>query len=197
MKNTLLQHIFVQNSTRVAQQLRDSLPALVYSATPTSDGLLLRTTPSKLRALSMFLRNSTYRQLRSLVDIAVVDKLRPNGRFAVNYLFLSMTTNQRMIVQLFANETSTVPSLAVPFANGQRLFAAAGWLEREVWDMFGIYFSEHGDLRRILTDYGFTGHPLRKDFPLTGFHELVYNDAEGRVTSEPVELAQEFRVFRL
>lgn len=126
MKNTLLQHIFVQNSTRVAQQLRDSLPALVYSATPTSDGLLLRTTPSKLRALSMFLRNSTYRQLRSLVDIAVVDKLRPNGRFAVNYLFLSMTTNQRMIVQLFANETSTVPSLAVPFANGQRLFAAAG-----------------------------------------------------------------------
>jgi NADH:ubiquinone oxidoreductase subunit C len=145
----------------------------------------------------MLLRNSTYLQFRSLVDIAVVDKLRSNGRFVVNYLFLSMPTNQRLVVQLFANETSTMPSLAVPFANGQRLFAAASWLEREVWDMFGVYFVEHGDLRRILTDYGFTGHPLRKDFPLTGFHELVYDDAEGRVTAAAVELTQEFRVFQL
>jgi NADH:ubiquinone oxidoreductase subunit C len=148
-----------------------------------------------VRAISLFVRNSTYWQFRTLVDIAVVDRLLPASRFVVNYLFLSMPTGQRLTVQLFANETSTIPSVAVPFANGQRLFSSANWLEREVWDMFGLYFSEHGDLRRILTDYGFTGHPLRKDFPLTGFHEVSYNDAEGRVISEPVELAQEFRVF--
>ena len=122
----ILQRNFAQQLTDAASFLRVSLPALVYSSTPTSDGLLLRTAPSKLRALSISLRNSSYQQFRSLVDIAVVDKLRSNGRFAMNYLFLSMTTNQRVIVQVFASETSTVPSLAVPFANGQRLFAAAG-----------------------------------------------------------------------
>jgi NADH:ubiquinone oxidoreductase subunit C len=197
MKNSILQNVTLKKATLTAHWLRTTLPALVYSATPTNDGLLIRTSPGSLRALALFLRSSTYFQFRTLVDIAVIDKLRPVGRFAVNYLFLSMHTNQRIVLQLFANETTTIPSLAVPFANGQRLFAGASWLEREVWDMFGIYYSEHGDLRRILTDYGFTGHPLRKDFPLTGFHELVYNDAAGRVVSEPVELAQEFRVFKL
>jgi len=126
MKTALLQHIFVNTNTCVAHQLRNHLPSLIYSASPTSDGLLLRTAPSKLRALSFFLRNNTYLQARSLIDIAVVDKLRPAGRFAVNYLFLSMITNQRVTVQLFVDETSTVPSLAVPFANGQRIFAGAG-----------------------------------------------------------------------
>jgi len=197
MKNMLLQSIFNNKLTYAAAQLVRAVPGLSYSATPTSDSLLVRTAPSKLRALVLFLRSSSHLQFRTLVDIAVVDKLRVRGRFAVNYLFLSMTTNQRLVVQLFADETTVVPSLAVPFANGQRLFAAAGWLEREVWDMFGIYFSEHSDLRRILTDYGFTGHPLRKDFPLTGFHELMYNDAVGRVVSMPVELTQEFRVYQL
>jgi len=122
----ILQRNFAQCLIDSANLLRMSVPDLVYSVTPTSDGLLLRTTPSKLRTLSMLLRNSSYQQFRSLVDIAVVDKLRSGGRFAVNYLFLSMTTNQRAIVQVFVSETSTIPSLAVPFANGQRLFAAAG-----------------------------------------------------------------------
>jgi NADH:ubiquinone oxidoreductase subunit C len=185
----------VKDRIFVAQQLRKMLPALIYSATPRNDGLLLRTTPTALRALAYYLCRCPAFQLKSLVDIAVVDRLRSSARFSVNYLFFSAATNQRLVVQVFADETTTIPSLSVPFANGQRLFAASGWLEREAWDMFGIYFSEHGDLRRILTDYGFTGHPLRKDFPLTGFHELVYNDAEGRVVSVPVELAQEFRVF--
>jgi NADH:ubiquinone oxidoreductase subunit C len=179
----------------VAPALTKSLPALVYSVTPRNDGFMARTNGASLRSLALYLRNNTHLQFRSLIDIAVVDRVRSPARFSVNYLFLSVPTNQRCVVQLFATETSTIPSLAVPYANGQRIFASGGWLEREVWDMFGIYFSEHGDLRRILTDYGFTGHPLRKDFPLTGFHELVYNDAEGRVVSEPVELAQEFRVF--
>lgn len=126
MLTMILQRNFAQCLIDSANLLRMSVPDLVYSVTPTSDGLLLRTTPSKLRTLSMLLRNSSYQQFRSLVDIAVVDKLRSGGRFAVNYLFLSMTTNQRAIVQVFVSETSTIPSLAVPFANGQRLFAAAG-----------------------------------------------------------------------
>jgi NADH:ubiquinone oxidoreductase subunit C len=124
----------------------------------------------------------------TLVDIAAVDRLAARGRFAVKYLLVSHHYNVRLTVELFANETLTVPSV-------RSIFPSATWLEREVWDLFGLYFHDNGDLRRILTDYGFTGHPLRKDFPLTGFHEVIYNDAEGRVTSEPVELAQELRVF--
>jgi NADH:ubiquinone oxidoreductase subunit C len=155
----------------------------------------VHTAPAQLRALALLMRNATESQQYTLVDIAVVDKLANVGRFVVYYHFLSPVLNQRKALQLFVTETTTIPSLAAPFMNKQKIFAGAGWLEREVWDMFGCYFSEHGDLRRILTDYGFTGHPLRKDFPLTGFVELLYNDAEGRVTAESVELAQEFRVF--
>jgi len=126
MKSVFLQHVFVATSIKLAQKFRKTLASLVYNAAPISDGLLLRTTPGKLRAISLVLRNSTYLQARTLVDIAVVDKLGVTGRFAVSYLFLSMGTNQRVNLQLFVDETSTVPSLAVPFANGQRVFAGAG-----------------------------------------------------------------------
>jgi len=173
------------------------LPKLIAGAAVPTLRNLTRTTPRNLRALALFLRNSTELQFSTLVDISVTDKLLARGRFSVIYHFLSTSNNQRYSLQLFAKETTTIPSLAAAFVCGQRLFASASWLEREVWDMYGCYFAEHGDLRRILTDYGFTGHPLRKDFPLTGFTELVYNDAEGRVVSEAVELAQEFRVFHL
>jgi NADH:ubiquinone oxidoreductase subunit C len=183
---------FVVSANRHLQEL---LPGLIYSSTARNDGYHFRASADSLRSLAFFLRNSTHLQFRSVIDIAVVDRLQQSARFSVNYLFFSSTTNQRALVQVFAAETSTIPSLSVPFIHGQCIFASASWLEREAWDMFGIYFSEHGDLRRILTDYGFTGHPLRKDYPLTGFYELVYSDAEGRVVSEPVELAQEFRVF--
>jgi NADH:ubiquinone oxidoreductase subunit C len=196
MSYTSLQETNLHRNRALLRQLKISLPGLIHSVVATPDNLIIRTSPTKLRALSLVLRNTTWLQLRSLVDIAVTDRLLPRGRFVVNYLFLSMICNQRVTVQLFANETSTLPSISAPFGE-QRFFASALWLEREVWDMFGIYFSEHGDLRRILTDYGFTGHPLRKDYPLTGFHELVYNDAEGRVVATRVELAQEFRVFQL
>jgi NADH:ubiquinone oxidoreductase subunit C len=108
------------------------VPSIIYSAVPSGEAILIRAFAETIRTISFFLRNSTQLQYRTLVDIAVVDKLRTVGRFAVNYVFLSMSTNQRLIVQLFATETSTIPSLAVPFANGQRLFAAAAWLEREV-----------------------------------------------------------------
>ena len=172
-----------------------AFPNTAANVTPLS--VTLRTSPARLRALAAFIAKSTVVRATTLVDIAVTDRLGAKGRFSVKYLFLSALYNNRVIVEIYVDETTTVPSLASSFFNRMRIFASAGWLEREVWDLFGIYFTENGDLRRILTDYGFTGHPLRKDFPLTGFHELVYNDAEGRVTAEPVELAQEFRVFHL
>lgn len=108
-----------------------TLPALVYSTTTQNDGLLVRTSSKTIRALALCLRNHTHCQFRSLVDIAVVDRLRAPTRFSITYLFLSIPTNQRVLVQLFASETSTIPSLSVPYANGQRYFASAGWLERE------------------------------------------------------------------
>lgn len=117
-------NITIKTNTLIAQQLRNALPAIVYSATPRNDGVLLRTTASALRALSFFLRQSSPLQLRSLIDIAVVDRLRQSARFSVNYLFFSAATNQRFLIQVFADETSTIPSLSVPFANGQRLFAS-------------------------------------------------------------------------
>jgi NADH:ubiquinone oxidoreductase subunit C len=120
------QQIILQRNHRLAKQITKTLPAFVYTTVATVDGLFIRTSIDNLRSLSTFLRNNTYFQCRSLVDIAVTDKLLPTGRFVVNYLFLSVALNQRLCVQLFTNETSTIPSLAVPFANGQRLFAAAG-----------------------------------------------------------------------
>lgn len=191
------QETSLRTTTLALQERQLEIPALLASVRVTPEAFILRTTTGKLRPLALYIRNSSLLRFNLLADIAVVDKIRTDGRFTVNYLFLSETSNQRLTIQLSASETTTIPSLAAPFVNAQRVFASASWLEREVWDLFGLYFSEHGDLRRILTDYGFTGHPLRKDFPLTGFHEVVYNDAEGRVVAEPVELAQEFRVFHL
>jgi NADH:ubiquinone oxidoreductase subunit C len=198
MVTTNKQQLALYNiATMQSQQIRSILPGLVFRAAYTPNGVVLRTTRDSIRPLAAFLRNSTGLQSSVLTDIAATDKLDQVGRFSIKYNFLSVVYNRRLTVELFSEETLSIPSLAAPFLNNQKIFASAGWLEREVWDLFGAYFSEHGDLRRILTDYGFTGHPLRKDFPLTGFHELVYNDAEGRVTSEPVELAQEFRVFHI
>ena len=180
-----------------ANLFAEMVPALVFNTSTTHNELILRTTPTELRELCVFARNSELLQMTSLVDIQGVDRLKSTGRFVVKYSLLSTKLNQRCTIEVTVDETTPIPSLAAPFFNNQRIFASAGWLEREVWDLLGVYFSEHGDLRRILTDYGFSGHPLRKDFPLTGFSEVVYNDAEGRVTSEPVELSQEFRVFHL
>ena len=109
-------------------------------------------------------------------------------RFEVVYNFLSIQYNSRVRVKSCLDEVTPISSLTP-------LFSSAAWWEREVWDMFGIFFSNHPDLRRILTDYGFTGHPLRKDFPLTGFLEVRYDDSEKRVINEPVEMTQEFRFF--
>lgn len=125
-----------------------------------------------------------------MTDICAIDFPERKNRFEVAYNFLSLQNNKRLILKVCINETSSLNSIV-------SAFKTAKWLEREIWDMFGIQFVNHKDLRRILTDYGFSGHPLKKDFPLTGFFEVRFNENQKRVIYEPVELNQEFRFFNV
>jgi len=122
------------------------------------------------------------------MDVWGVDYPYRSFRFEVNYLLLNFSYPHRLIVRSYANEYSGLPTISYSFNS-------AGWLEREVWDMYGVFFSGHQDLRRILTDYGFSGFPLRKDFPLTGYNEVRYDDSKKQVVLEPLEISQEFRLF--
>jgi NADH-quinone oxidoreductase subunit C len=140
-----------------------------------------------VKALS-FLRDDSECRFKLLMDICGVDYPEREQRFEVVYHLLSLHHNQRVRVKLEADEETPVPSVT-------GVYPAAGWFEREAWDLYGIFFADHPDLRRILTDYGFEGHPLRKDFPLTGHVELRYDDEQKRVVYEPVSLTQEFRRF--
>ena len=135
-----------------------------------------------------FLRDDVNCQFQQLVDVCGVDYPEREQRFEVVYNLLSLTHNRRVRVKVRTDEETPVPS-----ATG--IFSSANWWERETWDLMGILFSDHPDLRRIMTDYGFEGHPLRKEFPLTGYVEVRYDDEHKRVVYEPVKLAQEFRTF--
>jgi len=141
-----------------------------------------------LEALVEFLRDDASCRFSTLVDITAVDNPERAQRFDMVYHFLSMYRNQRIRVKVAVREEEMVPSLV-------GLHPSANWFEREVFDMFGILFSGHPDLRRILTDYGFRGYPLRKDFPTTGYTEVRYDEALKRVVYEPVKLVQEYRQF--
>jgi NADH-quinone oxidoreductase subunit C len=134
------------------------------------------------------LRDTPGLEYQQLMEIAGVDYPERAERFDVNYCLLSLTKNRRIKVKVVTDETTPVPSVT-------GLWPVAGWLEREVFDMYGVAFSGNDDLRRILTDYGFEGYPFRKDFPLTGYVELRYSEAEKRVVYEPVSLPQDFRTF--
>jgi NADH-quinone oxidoreductase subunit C len=135
-----------------------------------------------------FLRDDPSCRFSSLVDITAVDLPQRVERFDVVYHFLSMYRNQRIRIKVAVREDEMVPSMHI-------IHPSANWFEREVFDMFGILFSGHPDLRRLLTDYGFRGHPLRKDFPTTGYVEVRYDEAQKRVVYEPVKLVQEYRQF--
>ena len=136
----------------------------------------------------LFLKTNKNFKFRQLIDITVVDYPEETQRFKIVYLFLSHEFNQRMIMSYFINENELIPSLT-------SIFPSANWMEREVFDMYGVNFKDHPDLRRILTDYGFEGHPLRKDFPLTGHSEVRYSEEEKKVINEPVKLEQNYRNF--
>ena len=136
----------------------------------------------------LFLKTNEKCRFRQLIDITAVDYPQDEKRFKVVYLLLSHEKNLRIIINTKIDEKITVPSIT-------KIFPSANWMEREVFDMYGISFKDHPDLRRILTDYGFNGYPLRKDFPLTGHTEVRYSEEKKKVISEPVKLDQEYRDF--
>jgi NADH-quinone oxidoreductase subunit C len=138
--------------------------------------------------VSLFIKSNKDTKFRQLIDITVVDYPERTQRFDVVYLFLSHEFNQRILLKYLINENEVIPSLT-------SIFPAANWMEREVFDMYGIKFKDHPDLRRILTDYNFDGHPLRKDFPLTGNTEVRYSEEQKKVINEPVKLEQNYRNF--
>lgn len=141
-----------------------------------------------LRRFMTFLLNDANCEFKQLVDICGADYPERDERFEVIYNLLSLKHNMRIRVKVRTDESSPVDSIA-------SIYSAANWFEREVWDMYGVFFNDHPDLRRILSDYGFEGHPLRKDFPLTGFVELRYDETLKRVVYEPVKLQQDYRNF--
>jgi NADH-quinone oxidoreductase subunit C len=163
-------------------------PDAVVSSQIAFGELTLTVNIAALETLVEFLRDDPACRFSSLVDITAVDHPERPARFDVVYHFLSMYRNHRIRLKLALREDEMVPSI-------HELHPSANWFEREVFDMFGILFSGHPDLRRILTDYGFRGYPLRKDFPTTGYTEVRYDEALKRVVYEPVKLVQEYRQF--
>jgi len=168
------------------QSLNSFLPTI--SSTSINGELIITTGPDHIIPVLTFLRDHTNTQYKVLTAISGVDYPEREQRFEVAYELLSLKYNHRIRVKVFVDEFSSIESAV-------SVYPAASWWEREVWDMYGVFFRNHPDLRRILTDYGFEGHPMRKDFPLTGYTEVRYDDVKKRVVSEPLELAQEFRKF--
>jgi NADH-quinone oxidoreductase subunit C len=172
----------------LAAYVNEARGSLLESSVIAYGELTLNTTPDNIIALLTFLRDDVQCGFVNIIDVCGVDWPAREKRFDVVYHLLSPRQNLRVRIKLQVAEDEAVPS-ATP------VFLGAEWFEREAWDMYGIPFEGHSDLRRILTDYGFEGHPLRKDFPVTGFVEVRYDDVLKRVLYEPVELKQEFRNF--
>jgi NADH-quinone oxidoreductase subunit C len=178
--------------TQALQDLGDYLSSAlaqdVLSWNVAKGELMITVKGGALIKVLTFLRDDSNCQFKQLVDLCGVDYPGREQRFQIVYNMLSLKHNQRIRVKVDTDEETPVPSVVA-------LFSTAGWYEREVWDMFGVIFDGNPDLRRLLTDYGFQGHPLRKDFPLTGYVEVRYDDDQKRVVYEPVKLTQDFRNF--
>lgn len=172
----------------LGEYLQLQLPMVVQGFEIDRGELIATVEPAAIVRVMTFLRDDVNCKFTQLMDVCGVDYPGRELRFDVVYNLLSMSHNRRIRVKV-----QTDAETAVPTVTG--VFASAGWWERETWDMYGVYFHDHPDLRRILTDYGFEGHPLRKDFPLTGYVELRYDEEQKRVVYEPVKLTQDFRNF--
>jgi NADH-quinone oxidoreductase subunit C len=172
----------------LGDHIAQAFPQDVTATAIAHEELMVEVRRDAVTRVLAFLRDDPKCLFEVLVDICGVDYPDRPERFDVVYNLLSVKKNLRVRVKTTASEDTPVPS-----ATG--LFSAAGWFERETWDLYGVYFADHPDLRRLLTDYGFEGHPLRKDFPLTGYVEVRYDEEQKRVVYEPVKLKQEFRSF--
>ena len=177
-----------ENLVDLAAHIEARMPDAVRSTQIILGELTVLAERDHILALLRFLRDDQQCNFETLIDICGVDYPGRSERFEVVYHLLSMRMNHRVRVRIRADEETAV-------ASSVAIWPAANWFEREAFDMYGIEFSEHPDLRRILTDYGFEGFPLRKDFPLTGHYEVRYDDLEKRVIYEPVKLVQEYRNF--
>ena len=178
----------LQEIESVAEAIRDGMGAIVKDLSIVGDQLVSIVEKEDIAKLLVFLRDDVNCQFKQLMDICGVDYPERPQRFEVVYNLLSLVHNNRVTGKVRLEDNSSIPAVS-------KGFSSADWWEREIWDLFGIFFSGHPDLRRILTDYGFDGHPLRKDFPLTGYVEVRYDDAQTRVVYEPVKLTQEYRDF--
>ncbi len=177
-----------QNLQDLGDYLKNAIPDAVETVSEDHDQLIVVCKIDEIAAFLTFLRDDSNCLFKVLLDICGVDYPERENRFEVVYHLLSMRLNQRIRVKVECGESDIIPSVS-------GVFSSANWYERETWDFFGIMFSDHPDLRRLLTDYGFDGHPLRKDFPLTGYVEVRYDEEQKRVVYEPVKLTQAFRSF--
>ena len=178
----------MNNLIDLEKKINSELGTKINSSKILHNQIYLEIDKEDLIDVTLFIKTDKDTKFRQLIDITVVDYPEKSERFKIVYLFLSHEYNQRLILKYFISENEIIPSLT-------SIFPSANWMEREVFDMYGVNFKDHPDLRRILTDYGFKGHPLRKDFPLTGHTEVRYDDLEKKVIYEPVKLSQEFRDF--
>ena len=178
----------MKNLEDLEKKINSELTTKINKSEIKHNQIYLETDKDDFIDVTLFLKTNNETKFRQLIDITVVDYPERNQRFDVVYLFLSHEFNQRIVLKYLISENEVIPSLT-------SIFPSANWMEREVFDMYGIKFKNHPDLRRILTDYGFKGHPLRKDFPLTGFNEVRYSEKEKKVIYEPVKLEQNYRNF--
>ena len=176
------------NLESLEKLINSELTTKINSSSINHDELKLKIDEEDLHSVILFLKNDTRTKFRQLIDITAVDYPESDTRFKLIYFLLSHENNLRLNIEFEIKENYQVKSIT-------SIFPSSNWMEREVFDMYGIHYKDHPDLRRILTDYNFSGHPLRKDFPLTGHNEVRYNEEDKKVIYEPVKLEQNYRNF--
>ena len=178
----------MENSESLEKAINSELTSKILSSRIKHDQIFISIEDNNLVEVMIFLKNHSLTKFKQLIDITAVDYPEREKRFKMVYLLLSHETNSRIIIEFDIKEGEIISSLT-------SIFPSANWMEREVFDMYGVEFKDHPDLRRILTDYGFEGHRLRKDFPLTGHNEVRYSEEDKKVIYEPVKLEQNYRNF--
>jgi len=178
----------MKNLSDLEKKINSELATKIKTTKINHDHICINIENENLLEVVLFLKNNNETKFKQLIDITAVDYPQNEKRFKMVYLLLSHEFNSRILIDFFINENEIVSTLT-------SIFPSSNWMEREVFDMYGIKFKDHPDLRRILTDYGFEGHPLRKDFPLTGHNEVRYSEDHKKVIYEPVKLEQNYRNF--